>query len=345
MNIVDVKILWGRAANRCSFPDCKIELTPDGGKTTLGEIAHIVAKSAEGPRGESDLPAESRDNYDNLILLCPTHHKTIDNNPEIYTVEKLHQMKQKHEEWVNKQLDKGVITVRSIDNSSFLDLRKKDWFAFVKDYVWVISSITPLDISEDAIDPLRENLLQVFNNLKLPEHSGLYLNKCRTRPNENGVVNEDLRLLQEGYGHQIQIFRTGHCEFLFCLEGNVALEKSTKARVLPYDTIVDCFMCEIQGLNQIWNQGLSFSDMLLSILITNTASTCLHHERQTDSWTPPLGPKVSLNILEYNTVINKSTDVVSVVEAVVKRFVNYFGLVLDNLFDQTGRIVKPRPLF
>ena len=51
MRLNDVRILWARSGNRCAFPDCNIEMAPAGLKTSLGEIAHIVAKRDDGPRG------------------------------------------------------------------------------------------------------------------------------------------------------------------------------------------------------------------------------------------------------------------------------------------------------
>ena len=69
----DLKILWGRSGNRCAR--CKLELTIGGDRETVGEMAHIVGKKMDGPRGNEDLPIEERDKYSNLILLCPTHHR------------------------------------------------------------------------------------------------------------------------------------------------------------------------------------------------------------------------------------------------------------------------------
>ena len=52
----DIKILWGRSGNRCAI--CKIELTPDGEANTIGEMAHIVARSPASPRGGSGLSVD-----------------------------------------------------------------------------------------------------------------------------------------------------------------------------------------------------------------------------------------------------------------------------------------------
>lgn len=356
MRIKDVKILWGRAANRCAFPDCRIELTPDGEANTLGEIAHIVAESPDGPRGNSDIPPELRDDYSNLILLCPTHHRMIDNNPEEWTVEKLKQLKQDHEKWVSIQLDQGRIAIPSIDNSVFLASRKKGWFNFAKDYVWVISSITPLVISEDAIDHLNSNLLEALNSLKLPESisDNPIINRYHTRPNEHGVINDDLRNIKDGSGHQIQIFRNGHCEFLICLEGSTrqitrfARDKHPDElgdiRILRYTDIAECFLNQIQGLKNIWDKGLSFNDMSITAVITNTNSTRLYSKERT--WEGPVfGFTVDSKILEYSTVINKKADPISVSDLVIKRFINYFGLIADTVFDEHGDLICPERLF
>lgn len=104
----DIKLLWGRAASRCAFPDCRIKLTQDKRTASdsfpFGEQAHIVGEKEDAPRGESSLSPDERDSYFNLILLCPTHHRIIDSNPEDYPVEKLHLMKVQHEVWVEQTL-------------------------------------------------------------------------------------------------------------------------------------------------------------------------------------------------------------------------------------------------
>jgi hypothetical protein len=74
--------LWARAAGRCQYRGCNHDLVGDlisGNEDALfGFIAHIVADSAEGPRGDlvrSPLLAKS---LDNLMLMCAVHHKLID---------------------------------------------------------------------------------------------------------------------------------------------------------------------------------------------------------------------------------------------------------------------------
>jgi hypothetical protein len=102
----DIKLLWGRAANRCSL--CRSELSYDETRTSttipLGEQAHIVAEEKTGPRGVSILTLEERDSYANLILLCPSCHAKADKAPSDFPVEKLYQIKTMHELWVKESL-------------------------------------------------------------------------------------------------------------------------------------------------------------------------------------------------------------------------------------------------
>lgn len=103
----DKQILWGKAAGRCSHPSCRKQLIGDGGDSEdvlVGEVAHIVAQSASGPRGEHDPPGSTRDGLANLILLCPEHHTTVDRQPAKFPVAKLVQWKKDHEDWVVNKL-------------------------------------------------------------------------------------------------------------------------------------------------------------------------------------------------------------------------------------------------
>ncbi len=65
---------------------------------------HIVARRPGGPRS-GNISSREIDAYRNLILLCPTHHKEVDDQPHEYTIEALREIKRKHEEWVDETLE------------------------------------------------------------------------------------------------------------------------------------------------------------------------------------------------------------------------------------------------
>jgi len=96
------KILWGRAAGRCSKPDCRevlIATTKKGESYLIGEMAHEVARNIGGPRA---IDVKGSDEYENLILLCPTHHRIIDKAPKgEFSVDELKEWKRQHEAWVD----------------------------------------------------------------------------------------------------------------------------------------------------------------------------------------------------------------------------------------------------
>jgi hypothetical protein len=104
-----LKILWSRASGRCSFPLCNTLLIQEGTENDapaiIGEMAHIVARTADGPRGKEPFRGTDRDSLENLLLLCPVHHTIIDQQPQTYTVQVLTQMKNQHEQSIRAQQD------------------------------------------------------------------------------------------------------------------------------------------------------------------------------------------------------------------------------------------------
>jgi hypothetical protein len=103
-----LKLLWGRAAGRCAIPECRLELFADATDydpiVVIGEIAHVHAAGKGGPRATATLTATETNEYDNLILLCQNCHARVDGQSGIYTVERLHDIKQAHEAWVRASL-------------------------------------------------------------------------------------------------------------------------------------------------------------------------------------------------------------------------------------------------
>ena len=102
-------ILWAKAAGRCEFPGCnkilyRDELTKAEYNSSL--IAHIIADSPDGPRGDEELsPAMAKD-ISNLMLMCHEHHKLIDGeHKDDYPVETLQEYKKRHEDRIERLTD------------------------------------------------------------------------------------------------------------------------------------------------------------------------------------------------------------------------------------------------
>jgi hypothetical protein len=81
-----------------------IDRTETDDESLIGEECHIVARQDDGPRGDPNFPEEKRDRYANLVLLCATHHKMVDDQPGTYTPDALRELKSTHESWVKESL-------------------------------------------------------------------------------------------------------------------------------------------------------------------------------------------------------------------------------------------------
>ena len=64
---------------------------------TLAQRAHIVGAGRQGPRSKAVPLSDDIDAAENLLLLCGEHHRIVDNNPRIYSVEVLAKYKADHE--------------------------------------------------------------------------------------------------------------------------------------------------------------------------------------------------------------------------------------------------------
>ena len=109
-----IKLLWANAAGLCAFPDCRERLAlSEAGKFaahTIGEMAHICGDKPGSNRHDPDQSAEERDDYENLVLLCPNHHRIIDQkeNEAQFLVEKLRRLKAEHEAFVQAKLAAAI---------------------------------------------------------------------------------------------------------------------------------------------------------------------------------------------------------------------------------------------
>jgi len=203
-------MLWGRSGNLCAFPDCDnyliVNISETDNITIVGEEAHIVAKSKDGARGVSALTRYQRDNYDNLILMCSVHHKVIDDNPDIYTVDRLHYIKKNHESLVEQNL--------SIDNkkqkedevyASYIDQFLK--LADIRNYTnwtsWLLSSDGPkmYKVQYEKLVQLSNYIIERVWHNRYPELENALLNF-------KDVLNDLLKVINKyseeiGNGEQI----------------------------------------------------------------------------------------------------------------------------------------------
>jgi hypothetical protein len=112
----DRKLLWARAGGVCTL--CKSHLTENakGGDrdVVLGEEAHIVSEEPNGPRFRP-MPAKEVDTYANLMLLCPSDHKVVDEQVTYYTEQRLLELKRKHEQWVAEKISPMMPAIKIRD--------------------------------------------------------------------------------------------------------------------------------------------------------------------------------------------------------------------------------------
>lgn len=104
-------IIWGQFAGRCAICREKvIHENESGDKSLYGEVAHIIGEKEGSNRFTSRVDLEYRNSEENLILLCANHHTLIDKeeNEEEYSVEKLHQIKDKYLTWIESTLAQSI---------------------------------------------------------------------------------------------------------------------------------------------------------------------------------------------------------------------------------------------
>ena len=109
--------LWAKAAGRCEYDGCnkllyKDDLTSE--EINRAFVAHIVAASPDGPRGDATLSAQLVDDIDNVMLMCHDHHRLIDHEQvSEHSVERLREMKKKHEDRIRMvaEIDAAKVSV------------------------------------------------------------------------------------------------------------------------------------------------------------------------------------------------------------------------------------------
>ena len=83
------------SGNKCAFPDCEAPMWDQG--SVLGEICHIHGRRPGSARYIAQLSPTFVHGLDNLVLLCGSHHKLVDDQEDTYTADWLRQRKVEHE--------------------------------------------------------------------------------------------------------------------------------------------------------------------------------------------------------------------------------------------------------
>ncbi len=94
------QVVWAGGAGRCHI--CNADLVGDlmtgAEDANFGFVAHIVADTPTGPRGDAALSHELADDPANLMLLCYPHHLAVDvDEVDEYPVDRLLDIKRDHE--------------------------------------------------------------------------------------------------------------------------------------------------------------------------------------------------------------------------------------------------------
>ncbi len=106
VNAKNQNLLWAISGGRCQYDGCNKVLHTDiltKKQYNNAYIAHIVADSPSGPRGDSVRSLELCNDINNLMLLCDVHHRLIDKEDVTGHPEKrLLDMKKRHEERIER---------------------------------------------------------------------------------------------------------------------------------------------------------------------------------------------------------------------------------------------------
>lgn len=101
---LDKLTLWSKCAGRCEMCNkllYKNELSQN--PVNLGQFANVIGHSDLAARANKDIAREFRDSIDNIMLLCHSCHKDIDDNADLYPESVLFDIKNDFEEKIEGQ--------------------------------------------------------------------------------------------------------------------------------------------------------------------------------------------------------------------------------------------------
>jgi hypothetical protein len=129
INEADRRFIIGQSGGRCN--KCRQEVFVEnefGERARLGDDAHIIAVSKNGPRGKDQISNQGINSSKNLMLLCKTCHSEVDQQPIKYTEEILLQIREDHYSWIEYSLGKKIKAPK-FHYLSYINVPRADMYA------------------------------------------------------------------------------------------------------------------------------------------------------------------------------------------------------------------------
>jgi hypothetical protein len=107
-------VLAFRSGGVCAFPKCGQHLTYEakaGPDTYVGEAAHIRGEKPNAARYDATMTDEERNDVNNLIYMCATHHTLIDKVENDWPITTLYALKASHEAQVRQAMQDAFADV------------------------------------------------------------------------------------------------------------------------------------------------------------------------------------------------------------------------------------------
>ncbi|KFB08298.1 hypothetical protein [Nitratireductor basaltis] len=145
-----------------------------GERVRLGDDAHIVAASDAGPRGASHLDASARSSSENMLLLCKNCHAEIDQQPQLFTVERLLKIRERHYSWIDHCLGQPLTKRPKFHYLSYINVPRADMYAAAQSLSLPQASLNGAEsISDLGIDAGR----LMYRYVSVLNHDVLFANE------------------------------------------------------------------------------------------------------------------------------------------------------------------------
>jgi len=156
--ISTLKALFAVSSNMCAFLGCNEQLVKRN--ILMGDVCHIRGEKPGSPRYDAAQTDEQRRAAENLILLCPNHHREIDADVENYSIETLSGMKADHEcRATAVSAEEAAFWHRSFTNQEIVSVGQEGGFAArTMNFMLTGSS----DLSRGIGSPIAERFVRLF---------------------------------------------------------------------------------------------------------------------------------------------------------------------------------------